>query len=193
MTSENYIKNMGTMQTIIKNDNGTPIFNNVQWNAKYDGKEANIKVDVIDNEVDYKVKAKLDNNDLARLLNIPSIKGDLGERLYKDYPIDLGEMPFEPQKSIQSFAAPSFATPSFAAPSFAAPSFAPLFLKVDKVDKHRKTRLVGKTAANKYKTPLPKTMRIHLTSASSSRGKAKGIKKGTKKRRRHSKKSRPFW
>jgi len=85
MIRQNYIKNKGSTQTIIQNGNENPIFNNIHWNANYDGKDANIDVDINDNGDDYKIKAKLDNRDLAQLFNVPAIKGDLNRRLQTDF------------------------------------------------------------------------------------------------------------
>jgi len=85
MSSHNYIRNRGSTQTIIKNKHQKQSFNDIHWDVNYNGKQAKVKVDMNDNGKNFKINANLDNNDLAQLLNIPAIKGDLNERLQNDF------------------------------------------------------------------------------------------------------------
>ena len=58
-------------------------------------------------------------------------------------------------------------------------------LELAKQLKDARVNRVGKTAALKYRTPLPKTMRIHLTSATTDKG--KGTRISTRKRKQSGK------
>ena len=183
MNTNAYIKNVGSTQTIIKDNHSEPIFSDVLWQATYDGKEANVNVTTNTNGQTTNYSAKLDNNDLARLLDIPSVDGDISERLLSDFPID----------DVSFLSDNSFPPDKYTAQLMYQPLLQPLSYKSKRAlthKKHKKTnkqykqkkpKLVGKTAALKYKTPLPQTMRIHLTSASNS-SKKKTIKRRKKSR-----------
>jgi hypothetical protein len=79
-----YIKNRGTTQTLI-NNNSQKLFNTINWDADYDGQQANISIntDTDGNKNHYEVK--LYNEDLANLLNIPSISMPIHKRLLRDF------------------------------------------------------------------------------------------------------------
>lgn len=83
------IQNRGITQTIVQDPytQGNHI-NEIAWNADYDGNEAHIRVAMNDNGRKTKVKANLNNQDLAKLFQIPSISTPLEERLQLDYPVD---------------------------------------------------------------------------------------------------------
>jgi hypothetical protein len=276
MRTQNYIKNRGSTQTIIKNDSGKPSFNNINWSVDYDGNEANIDLDINNNGNDTIIKTKLDNNDLAQLLHIPAIMGSLDQRLLTDFPLSKNKNPRRKCKSmhlknhmnpnqimqqihmkprlveepiqikIMDMMPPSSETdssmtsfpssdslmiqeskdpisllksltdsPNFSPESKLSPSifekyatdykpeplvtqlkYQPFLrpqrlkhnksvkqLKAATTIKKRKGKRVGKTAARDYRTPLPKTMRIHLTSASghrSKKSKGSGLRKTRK-------------
>jgi hypothetical protein len=79
-----YIKNRGTTKTILHKNNHS-YTNELNWDAEYDGDIANISIDA---EVDGKPKhfdIKLDNNDLANLLNVESIDMPIHKRLQMDF------------------------------------------------------------------------------------------------------------
>jgi hypothetical protein len=79
-----YIKNRGHTQTLIRNKNKNK-FNEINWDADYDGKVANISVT---SEIEGKQKQfdiKLDNNDLAELLNVSSVNVPIHKRLQNDF------------------------------------------------------------------------------------------------------------
>lgn len=162
---QGYIKNMGSTQTFIKRPNEKERFNDIHWKADYDGNQANIHLNIDDNGNNAEVRASLDNNDLARLLNIPSVRGDLDERLTRDFlvennqeqnPVIILREPLHPKLKYQPFLRPMSLKKTRKAK----------YNKLAKVLKDTSPKLVGKTAALKYRTPLPKTMRIHLTSDS---------------------------
>lgn len=77
-------KNYGFTQTLIQ-DKNNKINNVVQWKGDYDGKIANIDIDINDNGRNEFVSMKLDNNDLKNLLNVHSVDDTLENRLIKDF------------------------------------------------------------------------------------------------------------
>ena len=79
-----YIKNRGSTTTLMYNNKRNNI-NEINWDADYDGKVANISVDLQDNGKHKRYDVTLDNNDLANILNIPSVNTPLERRLKKDF------------------------------------------------------------------------------------------------------------
>jgi len=81
---DTYIKNKGVTKTIIHNNNQHNI-SEISWDADYDGDIANLNIDLNQDGMREKMNIQLDNNDLAAILNIPSIKGNLEDRLERDF------------------------------------------------------------------------------------------------------------
>ena len=79
-----YIKNRGMTQTIIHNNNQNH-FNEIDWDADYDGNNANISVTATTDGNKQHFDVKLDNEDLANLLSISSVNVPLHKRLKKDF------------------------------------------------------------------------------------------------------------
>jgi hypothetical protein len=79
-----YIKNRGTTKTIILDNNHGHI-NHINWDADYDGDVANISIDTESNGKSKHFEIKLDNNDLANLLNIKSVNMPIDKRLEMDF------------------------------------------------------------------------------------------------------------
>lgn len=79
-----YIKNRGTTKTIIHDNNHNRI-NEINWDADYDGDIANISVDTESNGKKKHFNIKLDNDDLANLLNIQSVNIPINQRLKMDF------------------------------------------------------------------------------------------------------------
>jgi hypothetical protein len=79
-----YIKNRGITQTIIHNNNENH-FNEIDWDADYDGNNANISVTSTTDGNKQHFDVKLDNEDLANLLSISSVNVPLHKRLKKDF------------------------------------------------------------------------------------------------------------
>ena len=79
-----FIKNRGTTKTIIHNNNDNNI-NEIKWDADYDGDVANISLDLTNNGNVNHYNVKLDNDDLANILNINSVKMPIHKRLEKDF------------------------------------------------------------------------------------------------------------
>jgi hypothetical protein len=79
-----YIKNRGITQTLI-HDNNQNQFNEINWDADYDGQLANVSIHSNTNGNRENFDITLDNNDLANLLNIPSVNTPLDKRLTMDF------------------------------------------------------------------------------------------------------------
>jgi len=79
-----YIKNRGITQTLVNNNNQKQ-FNQINWDADYDGENANISVTSDTNGSKNHFDIKLDNEDLANMLNIPSISTPIDKRLQMDF------------------------------------------------------------------------------------------------------------
>jgi hypothetical protein len=79
-----YIKNRGLTQTLVHTNNRNH-FNETNWDADYDGDIANISVtsNMDGNKNTYNVT--LDNEDLANILNVPSISMPIDKRLQMDF------------------------------------------------------------------------------------------------------------
>jgi hypothetical protein len=83
---DTYIKNQGKTKTIIHTNNENKV-NEIKWDAEYDGDKANISVDVDENNPEIKkhYEIELSNEDLAEMLNIPSVNVPLEKRLMRDF------------------------------------------------------------------------------------------------------------
>jgi hypothetical protein len=81
---DTFIKNKGITKTIIHNNNKN-YYNEVNWDADYDGEQANISLDIDENGKKEHVEMKMNNDELAELLNIPSENSMLDKRLYRDF------------------------------------------------------------------------------------------------------------
>jgi len=79
-----FIKTKGVTKTIIHNNNKNYI-NELNWDADYDGEKANISLDIDENGTKGHLNMKMNNDELAELLNIPSESTMLDERLYNDF------------------------------------------------------------------------------------------------------------
>ena len=79
-----YIKNRGITQTLVNNNNQKQ-FNQINWDADYDGQKANISFtsDTDGNKNHFDIT--LDNEDLANMLNIPSVSIPIDKRLQMDF------------------------------------------------------------------------------------------------------------
>lgn len=79
-----FIKNKGISKTIIHNNNKN-YYNEIDWDADYDGEIANLSVNINENGTTEYFNTKMNNNELAGLLNIPSVESTLDKRLYDDF------------------------------------------------------------------------------------------------------------
>lgn len=78
------IANKGCTNTKIYNNNEYKT-NDLKWDAKYDGKVADINLDINNNGKKKHLHMNLTNDELAQLLNIPSVGEDLQKRLKSDF------------------------------------------------------------------------------------------------------------
>jgi hypothetical protein len=78
-----HIKNKGATKTFI-HKNGKNKVSKINWDADYDGENANLSLDMDENGKKGHIEMKINNDELAELLNIPSENNMLDKRLYKD-------------------------------------------------------------------------------------------------------------
>lgn len=79
-----YLQNIGFTKTLVQDNNRTKI-NEIQWMGDYNGRVANINVDINQNGDREFVSMKLNNNDLKELLGIQPIDIPLEKRLKNDF------------------------------------------------------------------------------------------------------------
>ena len=83
-----YIKNSGLSQTVIYNTNNNQNeFNELNWDANYDGNIANVSLTSNNNGNKKHYNISLDNQDLANMLNVPSVNVPIDRRLQMDFNI----------------------------------------------------------------------------------------------------------
>ena len=80
-----YIQNYGFTKTLFQDDNNNEFNNMVKWKGEYDGKLANIDVDINDNGNREFVSMQLNNNDIRNMFGIQPVEGSLEKRLTKDF------------------------------------------------------------------------------------------------------------
>ena len=98
----NYLKSTGTATTFV-DQNGERHMNQTDWNVDYDGNTADVQLNMnTDGEQD-KLNIVLDNKDLAKILNVPTVKKPLEERLYDDFLIDQKVYKMNPKQDAMSF------------------------------------------------------------------------------------------
>ncbi len=95
MDTNTYIKTTGSANSFIQQGMHRSI-NNVNWDVDYDGKHADIDLDVGHNGESTHYKAVLSNEDLANMLNYPSVNMPLEERLHNDFLVDRRVYKLEP-------------------------------------------------------------------------------------------------
>ena len=84
-----FIKNQGITKTLIHNNNKN-YYNEMDWDADYDGEIAKISLNINDNGEHQHFNTKLNNSEIAELFNIPTVNKSIDERLYNDF---LGKYP----------------------------------------------------------------------------------------------------
>jgi len=80
-----YVQNYGFTKTLFKDNNNNEFNNTVKWKGDYDGKLANIDVDINDNGNREFVSMKLNNNDIRNMFGIQPVEGSLEKRLANDF------------------------------------------------------------------------------------------------------------
>jgi len=81
---DTFIKNRGITKTIIHSNNKNQT-NTVNWDADYDGKKANISLEVNNDGEEEHYNVQLTNSDLAKILSLNSVNKSLDERLLHDF------------------------------------------------------------------------------------------------------------
>ena len=79
-----YIQNYGFTKTLIQ-DNEHNLQNEIKWQGDYDGKIANIDVDINDNGNRELLSMQLNNNDIRQLFGIQPVEVPLEKRLMNDF------------------------------------------------------------------------------------------------------------
>lgn len=79
-----YYVNKGSLQDLYQNNNNKRL-NQFDWDSDYDGNIANIAISCNNNGKKQNYGLRLNNNDLANLLNIPSVDIPLHKRIEMDF------------------------------------------------------------------------------------------------------------
>ena len=95
MDAKTYIKTMGSAKAYVQRGMHRNA-NEVSWDVDYDGDNADIDLNVDYNGETTHYKAVLSNEDLANLLNIPSVNEPLENRLQNDFLVDRRVYKLEP-------------------------------------------------------------------------------------------------
>jgi hypothetical protein len=141
MDAKTYIKTTGSAKAYVQRGIHRNA-NEVSWDVDYNGDNADIDLDIDYNGERTHYKAILSNEDLANLLNIPSVNEPLENRLQNDFLVDRRVYKLEPvsyqQQPIQQY------NP----------------IQVVRTRRHKRR---PKTSSSRRKaTSRPKTMRIRL-------------------------------
>jgi len=129
-----YIKNQGTTQTII-HDNNHNHFNEINWDADYDGNIANISFNSNTDGKHNKFNVSLDNEDLANILNIPSVNTPIDKRLKMDF----DEPSYRPDPYFIELPTPELPTPELPTPEL----------------QPRKPKIIKELIDRRISSPLP--------------------------------------
>tara|TARA_Y100000816_G_scaffold284576_1_gene262982 strand:- start:18485 stop:18982 length:498 start_codon:yes stop_codon:yes gene_type:complete len=161
----NYLKSTGSATTFV-DQSGERHMNKTDWNVDYDGKIADVQLDMTTDGERDKLNIVLDNKDLAKILNVPSVKKPLEERLYDDFLVDQKVYKMNP-KTRRHVISVKRGKPL-------------KIIKLKKRRRHKKTKKSKKSKKSSRRTPRPKTKRIHLSKRSS---RSKSSRKTSKSRR----------
>jgi len=144
MDTKTYIKTMGSAKAYVQHGMHRNA-NEVSWDVDYNGDNADIDLDIDYNGETTHYKAVLSNEDLANLLNIPSVNEPLENRLQNDFLVDRRVYKLEPVQPIRQY-------------------------NPIRVIRRRSYKRRPKTTTNSKRkaTSRPKTMRIRLNGRRSS-------------------------
>jgi len=149
-----YIKNRGITQTLINNNNQKQ-FNQINWDADYDGQNANISFtsDTDGNKNHFDIK--LDNEDLANILNVPSVSMPIDKRLQMDF-----DDSFRREPKILQIEMPHIETPHIETPHLKTPHVSPrkpsYLVEEPQTDEKSIDELLESIKPNSYlSSPLP--------------------------------------
>jgi len=152
------ISNKGITTTSI-NNNCQHSMNEISWKADYDGKNANVDIDINDNGRTSHIDMILNNEDLAKIFNIPTVNLSLEKRLKKDFKTKKLRPAFIELADNNSYQPPNTISvqPYINKQSYILES--PPFTNPPK--KKNTKRLYKRTKSYRIKTPV--TQRIHFT------------------------------
>lgn len=87
MNPNTFIKNKGITQTYTYNKDRNKLgASEIDWDVEYDGKEANISVNLQELDGDKRhYDIQLDNHDLVQILSMPSVNMPIDKRLLHDF------------------------------------------------------------------------------------------------------------
>ena len=87
MNNKRFIKSYGVSNNFVKKSNNKDeiFINKVKWIGKYDGKKADIDLDINNNGEKKHYDIELNNDQIKDLLNIHSVNKPLENRLLEDY------------------------------------------------------------------------------------------------------------
>jgi len=157
MDAKTYIKTIGSAKAYIQRGTQRDA-KEVSWDVDYNGDNADIDLDIGTNGETTHYKAVLSNEDLANLLNIPSVNEPLENRLQNDFLVDRRVYKLEPV--------------SYQRPPMPRRQYNPIrVIRTRKYKRRPKTTTSSRRSSRKA-TSRPKTMRIRLNgrrSSSSSR------------------------
>ena len=80
-----YVQNYGFTKTLFQDNNNNEFNNTVKWKGDYDGKLANIDVDINDNGNREFVSMQLNNDDIRNMFGVQPVEGSLEKRLANDF------------------------------------------------------------------------------------------------------------
>jgi len=145
MDTKTYIKTTGSAKAYVQHGMHRNA-NEVSWDVDYNGDNADIDLDIDYNGETTHYKAVLSNEDLANLLNIPSVNEPLENRLQNDFLVDRRVYKLEPVSYQQQ-----------------QPIRQIRVIRTRKYKRRPKTKSSSQRKATSRKaTSRPKTMRIRL-------------------------------
>ena len=132
------VKNKGFNQTIIHNNSKRFKQSKISWDANYDGQNGNMALDISKNGRKKHIDIKFNNEDLADILNIPSVNVPLEQRLRNDF---LGNYGNNPPMIIEFMSRPK--------PSINSDNLEKLFVRLPTTRRKKSSRKT--TTKRKYK------------------------------------------
>ena len=169
--TKTYIKNKGTttLMSSIPNHGyySQDNYNKIDWDIDYDGSRANIEMDINSNGKTKHLDYELTNEDLENILNMPSFRMPLEERLIHDFPLQEENFIMAPKIREKMLVLPVHEPKRI---KFNRRAIEPLIksLKIKKI-KPRYQKSIVSSLRKRLTTPRPKTMRVILRPKSSSR------------------------
>ena len=79
------IQTKGFLKTITLNHHSKKHENNLEWNSDYNGEKANVNVIMNQNGKKEKYHVQMNNQEIEKLLGMPSVNTSLDKRLIEDF------------------------------------------------------------------------------------------------------------